>query len=363
MTNSNKRYIGLMSGTSMDALDAVLVNIDGNNFHLIDQLSLPMPVALRDKCLQLCQPGNNEIDLMGQLDQQLGQWFAQGAQALLEKTNLSTGDICAIGSHGQTIRHRPGDDGFSLQLGNADVIASQTGIVTVTNFRQKDMVLGGQGAPLVPAFHAAWFGKANSRQAIVNIGGMANITLLDETMVAGGHDTGPGNVLMDIWTQKHLQQPCDKDGAWAASGNILPDLFAQLLKDPYFSLPAPKSTGREYFNEQWLVTQMQTADPADIQATLCELTATTIINELQDFKPERILVCGGGAHNAHLMKRLNDLADVTVASTASAGLAPDWVEGCAFAWLAHARLEQLPGNAPSVTGASRPAILGAITAP
>ena len=356
-------YLGLMSGTSMDGADAVLVRFSPE-FELLACSSMAMPEALREQCLDLCQPGNNEMDRSGEVDLVLGQWFADAALAALRQAGVDPADVAAIGSHGQTVRHRPGTGGFSVQLGSADLIASLTGITTVANFRNRDMVLGGQGAPLVPAFHAAQFGKTGVRQAVVNIGGMANVTLLDGKTVSGGFDTGPGNVLLDYWHEKHNGSGPDMNGYWAASGEVDTELLAALLADPYFRQPPPKSTGREYFNSDWLALQLGAQSPRDVQATLSQLTAASIADALTDFAPQRLLVCGGGAHNGDLMQRLQQcLGKTPCESTGEVGLSPDWVEACAFAWLARARLLGLPGNAPAVTGASRPAVLGAIYAP
>ena len=353
-------FIGLMSGTSMDGADAVLVRF-APEFELLASTSVAMPEPLHESCLDLCEPGHNEIDRAGEVDKALGHWFAEAAREVLSKAHIDPSEVCAIGSHGQTIRHRPGEGGFSLQLGSPDVIATRTGITTVANFRNRDMVLGGQGAPLVPAFHAAHFGKPGLRQAVVNIGGMANLTLLDGNAVVGGFDTGPGNVLLDLWHEKHQGEGPDMNGYWAASGNVDEGLLATMLADPYFRQSPPKSTGREYFNSDWLTLQVGHQSPRDVQATLSQLTAASIAEALVDFAPQRLLVCGGGAHNGDMMQRLQlCLGKIPCESTLEEGLNPDWVEACAFAWLARARLLGEPGNAPAVTGASDAAVLGAV---
>lgn len=361
---SSDLYIGLMTGTSVDGIDAVLAEITESRFSLVASHSHTLPAALCENILSLCQPGDDELDLAGKVSRQLGRIYADACQTLLEQANVQASQVRAIGCHGQTVRHRPGSDGFSVQLGCPDTLACATGIPVVSNFRNKDMVLGGQGAPLVPPFHQRLFAAAGERRAVVNIGGMANATLLDGETLVGGFDTGPGNVLMDLWTQLHRNEPYDADGAWAASGKISKTLLNRLLRDPYFQQPPPKSTGRERFNRQWLTSHLKADMPAEnLQATLAELTAQSITDSLAEFDPQRILVCGGGAHNNHLLRRLQDCSGVLVESTDCEGLHPDWVEAAAFAWLAWARIEEKPGNAPVVTGASREAVLGQITLP
>ncbi len=362
---SSDLYIGLMTGTSVDGIDAVLADVGSDHFSLLTSHSHALPADLAEAILLLCQPGDGELDSAGKVSRQLGQVYASACGELLRKAGTDASRVTAIGCHGQTVRHRPGPDGFSVQLGCPDTLACATGIPVVNNFRNKDMVLGGQGAPLVPPFHRSLFATGGQRQAIVNIGGMANASLLDGEHLVGGFDTGPGNVLMDLWTQLHNNAPYDRDGAWAASGKVNKPLLKRLLRDPYFLQPPPKSTGREQFNRQWLTQHLgDTNLPAEnLQATLAELTARSIADSLTDFAPDRILVCGGGAHNGHLLRRLEDCSKVPVESTESAGLHPDWVEAAAFAWLAWARWNEKPGNAPVVTGASREAILGQITLP
>lgn len=361
---SSDLYIGLMTGTSVDGIDAVLVEIGEQSFQLVASHSHALPAELAADILTLCQPGDNELDLAGNVGRQLGHIYADACAALLKIADQPSSNIKAIGCHGQTVRHRPGENGFSIQLGCPDTLACATGIPVVHNFRNKDMVLGGQGAPLVPPFHRRLFAKAGERRAIVNIGGMANASLLDGNTLAGGFDTGPGNVLLDLWNQSHNGTAYDAGGAWAASGQVNKPLLKRLLRDPYFQLPPPKSTGRERFNRQWLSQHLEADLPAEnLQATLAELTARSIADSLIDFAPQRILVCGGGAHNDYLLGRLQKCSGVPTESTEVAGLHPDWVEAAAFAWLAWARWEQKPGNAPVVTGASREAILGQITLP
>lgn len=363
-------YIGLISGTSMDSIDAALVDLSSrpallaHHSHSIDQ-------QLREQLYQLQIPANDEITHCMQLDVELGRLFAHAVIRLLELTDITADQVCAIGSHGQTIRHYPaGDTPSTLQIGDPNIIAEQTGITTISDFRRRDMAAGGQGAPLVPAFHAAMLRHKDRDRVILNIGGIANITILpaDPQQNVSGFDTGPGNGLMDAWIYQSHQQPYDRDGEWAASGSVHPSLLERLLNDPYFAQPPPKSTGREYLNLHWLQPMLE-AFPGlaerDVQATLCDLTARSISDAILQYadKAEEILVCGGGVHNQQLMRRLAELlTPMRVGLTSEEGLEPDWVEACAFAWLAKQTLTGLPGNLPSVTGASHPVVLGAIYA-
>ncbi len=364
MNNASELYVGLMSGTSLDGVDAVLMNFSAQP-QLIATHFHAYPEALREQLASLCTSGNDEIDRAGALDIELGQLYAEATNALLRASNTDASRIAAIGCHGQTIRHRPGQRGFSIQIGSADVLAVRTGIAVVNNFRNRDMVLGGQGAPLVPAFHAAQFGQPEQSRAIVNIGGMANISLLEGHTVRSGYDTGPGNILLDSWYARYHTGHYDHGGDWSMQGSVIASLLDELLSDPYFHQAAPKSTGREYFNLAWLQRHLAGDEaPEDIQATLLELTASTLCTELEKFSPACIYICGGGAHNVALMARLQTLLGQTpVTTTAALGIDPDWVEACAFAWLARARLTGVAGNAPAVTGASRNAILGALYLP
>jgi anhydro-N-acetylmuramic acid kinase len=359
-------YIGLMSGTSVDGIDAALVSIPvTGGFELLATHQHPIPADLRAAIQSLMQPGANEIDREGALDMQLGRLFAAAATGLLAKSGMPPREIRAIGSHGQTIRHRPqGAHPFTRQIGNPSVIAELTGITTVADFRARDMAAGGEGAPLVPAFHAARFRKPGVARAIVNIGGIANVTWLagDSAQAVTGFDTGPGNTLLDQWVQRHLGHSHDRDGAWAHGGTVLPQLLARLLDEAFFSKPPPKSTGREQFHLDWLLAKLKGDEaPQDVQATLAELTACSIAQALQTFRPGEVYVCGGGAHNHDLLARLQArLGGTPLASTAALGLDPDWMEAAAFAWLAHQTLAGHPGNLPSVTGARRPVVLGGI---
>lgn len=358
-------YIGLMTGTSMDGIDAVLARINDEHFTLLASLGYPLHAGLSDDILALCQPGHNELERAGLLQQQLSREYLTATRRLLDECGVSPEQVSAIGCHGQTVRHCPGDNGFSIQLLCADTLAAGSGIPVVSNFRNKDMILGGQGAPLVPRFHQRLFSQANTRTAVVNIGGMANATLLDGANLVGGFDTGPGNVLLDGWIHKQREQRYDNNGDWAATGQTNPSLLERLLNDPYFRQPPPKSTGREHFNLAWLEQKLSglTLPDEDVQATLTALTADSIADALSDFAPQRILLCGGGAHNQELTRRLQAACRAPVCSSEDMGLHPDWVEAAAFAWLAWARLAGKPGNAPVVTGASREAVLGQITLP
>ena len=361
-------YIGLMSGTSLDGIDAVAVRFSPE-FELLGSHSAALPESVKRDILTLCSPGDNEIDQLGRLDKTLATLFAEAAQSLIHALDLKSEDVCAIGSHGQTIRHRP-EQGFTLQIGNPSLITEITGITTVADFRLRDVAAGGEGAPLVPAFHQALFQQSDRSRVILNIGGMANITWLpsDATEKVIGYDTGPGNVLLDAWIQTQLDKTYDANGAWAASGTVDSALLEQLLSLPYFAQPAPKSTGREQFNLSWLKEQIQHTGtqtaPQDVQATLLELTARSIADQILRFETQPrpdVYVCGGGSHNDALLSRLTTLLkDHRVATTDALNLHPDWVEAAAFAWLAMRTLNGLSGNLPDVTGAKGSRILGAI---
>ncbi|MGD8547526.1 MAG: anhydro-N-acetylmuramic acid kinase [Thiohalophilus sp.] len=361
-------YIGLISGTSMDNVDAVLVDLSSRPA-LLAHHSCPIDDSLRHRLYQLQTPGNDEISHCMRLDVELGRLFAAAVTDLLAQSGIAANQVRAIGSHGQTIRHYPGGETPStLQLGDPNIIAEQTGITTVADFRRRDMAAGGQGAPLVPAFHAGVFRHEQQDRVILNIGGIANITVLpsDPQQSVSGFDTGPGNGLMDAWIHQHYSQAFDRDGEWAASGGVHPGLLERLLHDPYFALPAPKSTGREYFNLPWLqpiLDAFPNLAARDVQTTLCELTARSIADAIQQYaeSTDEVLVCGGGVHNKYLMQRLAELlTPARVGVTTEGGLDPDWVEATAFAWLAKQSLEHQPGNLPSVTGASHPVVLGGV---
>ncbi len=362
-------FIGLMSGTSADGIDAALVDFSESQPVVIETHYTPYPPTLREKILALCEKGDDEIQRLGELDIILGKAFASAANHLLKKQSLPAKAIKAIGSHGQTIRHHPHHPfRFTVQIGDPNTIAAETGITTVADFRRKDMALDGQGAPLVPAFHQYLFASPDKNRVIVNIGGIANVTLLPHTYAGTivGFDTGPGNVLMDAWIHLHKNESYDQHGAWGSQAKMQPTLLTNMLADPYFQLPPPKSTGREYFNLPWLTHHLQKIDsisPMDVQATLVELTAQSIMQACsQSIAQGEILICGGGAHNTFLMTRLCELAKphFTVDSTQKYGIDPDWIEAIAFAWLARQTLHGKPGNLPSVTGARQLAILGGV---
>lgn len=362
-------YLGLMSGTSLDGIDAAIVDLSTRIPRIVAAHTVPFDPALRQALLDLAHGhARNEVDLLGVLDTRLGEHFAQAALLLLERSNMPATAIRAIGSHGQTMRHRPnGPEPFTLQIGDPNLIAERTGITTVADFRRRDIAAGGQGAPLVPAFHAMCFRNPDEERAILNIGGMANMTLLpaDPHASVSGFDTGPGNVLLDAWINKHHGENYDRDGGWAACGTVVPALLDALSNDEFFRQPPPKSTGRERFHLEWLEHHLHkiTATPVDVQATLCALTARSVAEALMTWAGEtqRLLVCGGGARNTHLMGLLrNYLPNMAIESTAEHGLDPDWIEAAAFAWMARETLAGRTTNVPSVTGARHPVILGGI---
>ncbi len=363
-------YIGLMSGTSMDGIDAALVQFDDPGVELIATGQHPYPETLQHALRKAAlTPVDEPIDNLGALDRQVGECFRDAARELIRKSGFDADSIAAIGSHGQTVRHQPdGLHPYSLQIGNPTIIASGSGVTTVADFRSADIAAGGQGAPLVPPFHDWLFGRSQHDRVILNIGGIANVTILPSSDApVTGFDTGPGNTLLDIWIRKHRKQAFDHDGRWAASGSINAELLDRLLTYEYFSLSPPKSTGVEEFNLAWLERiGLGESKPVDIQATLAELTATSIARHVLEHAPgtREVCVCGGGAHNLDLMARLaRNLPDTSVATTDVVGLDPDWVEAVAFAWLAMRTMSGETGNLPSVTGASRKVVLGAIHSP
>ncbi len=364
-------YIGLMSGTSMDAIDAVLVDFSTPPLTLLATHSADLPTSLRAELLALGdKTTRNTLERLGQLDHQLGERFADAVNALLRQADLAPAAVLAIGSHGQTVWHQPAPPhGFTLQIGDPHRIAARSGITTVADFRRRDLAHGGQGAPLVPAFHAALWRDPQEDRAVINLGGICNLTLLPAAAArpVTGFDIGPGNTLLDAWTLRNRGERYDRSGAWAASGTVQSGLLERLLADRYFRTLAPKSTGPENFNLAWLETYLtalpQPPCPADIQATLCALTAESIAHALARItpKPCRVLLCGGGVYNVELIRRITAaLAPCPIDSTAIWGLAPHWVEASAFAWLAREALAGRPGNVPSVTGARRAVVLGAI---
>ena len=357
-------YIGVMSGTSLDGLDIALIDQDQRP-KLLATLYRPMPEQLRSDLLALCTSGDDELARAAIVEQRWVELAAAGINELLQQQNLTAQQIRAIGSHGQTVRHEPAR-GFTIQIGNPALLAELTGICVVGDFRRRDVAAGGQGAPLVPAFHHDLFGNSQRRVAVLNVGGFSNLSLLSPGQEVLGFDSGPGNVLLDAWIQYCHGLTYDRNGAWAASGKVDVELLSRLLSDPFFATQGPKSTGRELFNLEWLLAHLHGSSRLaneDVQATLVELTAHSIVSALRNAQAHTdvLLVCGGGAHNACLMKRLSEmLPETEVSSTAAAGVDPDWVEAMAFAWLAHCALENIPGNRPSVTGAKGLRVLGAI---
>lgn len=367
MDDASALYLGLISGTSVDSVDVVLASFHRGVPQLQATHSHPWPASLRQRVLALAQNESAfDIDAFGRLDVEIGHLFADAALALLHNNHIAAVDVRALGSHGQTVRHRPnGPFPFTMQLGDASVIAERCGVDVVADFRRADMAAGGQGAPLLPALHAMLLGRAGHSRVVLNLGGIANITILAADGHVLGFDTGPANGLLDAWCQRHSGQSFDRDGAFAASGTVLPELLATLLEDPYFELPPPKSTGREYFHLGWLEAnaKVHAHAAADIQATLLELTALSVAIAIERQAPDadEVLACGGGVHNSLLMRRLGDLlAPRTLLSTSRYGVDPDFVEAVAFAWLARQRLLGLPGNLPAVTGAAGPRVLGAV---
>ena len=352
-----------MSGTSLDGVDAALADFSGGAPRTLATHFAPFATDLRAELLALQSPTANELERAALAANGLTRAYADAVAAVLALAGVAPGAVAALGAHGQTIRHRP-ELGFTLQLNNPALLAELTGIAVVADFRARDIAAGGQGAPLVPAFHRAVFGASGQTRVIVNIGGIANITRLDAGGGVLGFDTGPGNVLMDLWITQHQCKTHDAGGAWAATGRVLPDLLARMLAEPYFALPAPKSTGRDLFNPDWLAAQTAGLAPADVQATLCELTSASIVAAIRSSVGDQaveVFVCGGGVHNTILQARLAALAPGwRWQGTDALGVAPDWVEALAFAWLARQTLSAAPGNLASVTGAAGPRVLGAV---
>lgn len=360
----SSHYIGLMSGTSLDGTNAVLAEFgQAAGCRLRATCYRPFPEELRDALLTLNSSGGDEIARSHLMANELARHYAADVQALLQDAGLSPGKISAIGMHGQTVRHQP-QLGYTVQIGNAALLAELTGITVVADFRSRDIAAGGQGAPLVPAFHRAMFAAPGVHRVIVNIGGISNVTDLPVDGSTQGFDCGPGNLLMDGWILEHLGKPFDRDGAWAAGGSVIPALLQALLAHPFFAQPPPKSTGRDSFHLGWLCQALKPhMDARDVQATLLELTARTITDAIICFcgRASEIYLCGGGAYNQALWQRLATLLPGrSVSTTESLGIAADWVEAAAFAWLARQTLLGLPGNLPEVTGACGPRVLGAI---
>ncbi len=356
-------FIGLMSGTSLDGVDAALVEFAGSAPALIDTAYLPLPWPLKAELHALQAPGPNELDRAARAGNELARLYADAALMLLRQTGIAPAAIRACGCHGQTIRHRP-DAGYTWQIGNPALLAELAGMRVVADFRSRDIAAGGQGAPLVPAFHAAAFGSAAKHRVIVNIGGIANLTDLPPRGTVTGFDTGPGNVLLDLWIQRQLGEEHDRSGAWGQGGTVLAELLAAMLAEPYFTRRPPKSCGRDLFNAAWLDKfSLRGAAAQDVQATLAELSARTIAAAVDRYcaQADELYVCGGGAHNLDLLERLRrSLPQRRIETTLALGMDPDWVEAIAFAWLAKQTLDGHPGNLPAVTGAGGERVLGAI---
>ncbi len=356
-------YVGLMSGTSLDGVDAVLADFGTLPPRLIATHYLPYPRELPERLLDLQKKGFDELHHAALIGNEIAHLYHQAVEAVLEKAGVLAESIHAVGCHGQTIRHNP-HDGYTLQLGNPALLAELSGISIVVDFRNRDMAAGGQGAPLVPAFHDVVFRSPEVHRIILNVGGIANVTNLNPGSITKGFDTGPGNILLDAWVQRHTGRVFDEDGKWASSGHVIPRLLDALLAHPFLDLAPPKSCGREQFNIDWLESNLVGGEPAeDVQATLLELSARSIASAIERWcgKPEELAVCGGGAHNEMLLRRLSALLPRTRIQTSDIlGIEADWVEALAFAWLARQTLHGLPGNLPSVTGAKGARILGAI---
>lgn len=357
-------YVGVMSGTSLDGLDFALIEQEDQTTLLATHYE-PMPQQFQQELLALCSSGPDELARAAIAEQAWAKLAADGIGRLLHAAAIDAAAIRAIGSHGQTVRHEP-NRGFTIQIGNPALLAELTNISVVADFRRRDVAAGGQGAPLVPAFHEAIFGDPTRVRAVLNIGGFSNLSLLQPGEAARGFDCGPGNVLMDSWIRHQQGQQYDRGGAWASTGRVNALLLDQLLSDSFFATTGPKSTGRELFNLSWLETHLApfpTISPEDVQATLLELTARSICESLLASQPnaQDVLVCGGGAHNTALMNRLVTLLPgCEVTSTGAYGIDPDWIEAMAFAWLAHCCIEGIPTNRPSVTGARGLRVLGGI---
>ena len=369
-------YLGMMSGTSLDGVDLALVDFFEKP-NLVASGFVPMPEDLRANLAELLKSGETSLQKLGEIDHRLGVLYADCVSDFLVKNQLEASQITAIGCHGQTVWHAPqGNFPFTMQIGDMNLVAARTGITTVGDFRRKDMAMGGQGAPLVPAFHEAVFARPNQFTVVLNIGGISNISVLDPKSETIGYDVSVGNALMDSWIEKHLGKRYDKNAEWAKTGEVISELLAEMLSEPFLQLSPPKSTGRELFNLAWLEKQFANLTakspassvanfkPEDIQYTLAEFTAQSITRELSQWKNEPnkvLLVCGGGARNPLLMERFNVLLpDWHVGTTNDYGVDVDYVEAAAFAWLAFQRMENLPSNMPSVTGASQAVSLGVI---
>jgi len=361
MSNASGLYIGVMSGTSLDGVDVALCTVDAHDCRLIHSLEYPLPQTLKDEILSTINQ-NTTIQQVGSLHTKLGFLFSDAINALLEKYAINPAQIEAVGVHGQTLWHEPNAAyPFSLQLGNANVIATQTKIKTISDFRGMDIANGGEGAPFAPAFHKFLFGSSAKKRAVLNIGGMANLTILDEKTL--GFDVGCGNVLLDLWIDKKRSQKYDKNGTFAKEGTLSETLLKNMLDDEYFKKLPPKSTGREYFNLLWLesyLQKMNTLSDADIQRTLLELTAKSIVNEVKRYNIKELILCGGGAKNLFLVERLEKLCGCRVVLSDAYRVNSDFLEAILFAWLAYKRVHNESVDLKDITGAKRNSILGAI---
>lgn len=358
-------YIGIMSGTSLDGVDAVLVDFSAAAYSLVSTCYVSYEASFQQDLLNLSQSGDNELHRAALLSNQLSRLYAQAVAQLLARNEMDSGEVVAIGCHGQTIRHYPQPKNrYSIQLVNGALLAELTNITVITDFRNRDIAAGGQGAPLVPAFHQAIFSHPEIHRLIINIGGIANITDLPVKGKISGFDCGPGNMLIDAWCLQHTGKRYDHNGSWAKSGKIIHHLLEDLLSFSYFSLPPPKSTGREMFNISWLSPYLTGKEAVqDVQATLLHLTVRTIANAVQAYylTAHELYLCGGGARNSFLVAQLQgELPEYQVRPTDELGIGVDWVEACAFAWLAYQSIERMPGNLPAVTGAAGERVLGAI---
>ncbi len=363
MAPATSLVVGLMSGTSLDGVDAALVDFSKGQPHTLATFWLPYPATIREHALQLQAARHDEIDAAARLANELARCYAKATQQVLADARVDAAQIAAIGCHGQTIRHQPAA-GYSIQLNNPALLAELSGIAVVADFRSRDIAAGGQGAPLVPAFHSAVFGDPERHRVILNIGGIANLTDLNRTEPVKGFDCGPGNLLMDAWIERHRGDRYDEAGNWAAQGRVLPGLLERFLQDAFFAASPPKSCGRSEFHMSWLESHLAGSErPEDVQATLLELTALSATQAINRWcgEPNELFVCGGGARNSALMARLqHHLPNRRVASTDFLGQPADWVEAVAFAWLAWRTLHGEPGNLPEVTGARGTRVLGAI---
>jgi anhydro-N-acetylmuramic acid kinase len=363
LSSPSDLYIGIMSGTSLDGVDAALVDLSQASPRLVSSHFQPYPEPLKQALLALHQPSPDELHQSQLVGNRLAREYAEATHALLKQANVPAAQVQAIGCHGQTVRHRP-EQGYTLQLNNAAKLAEMTGIHVVSDFRSRDIAAGGQGAPLVPAFHDRVLRHPNIHRAILNIGGIANLTDLPPGKNTTGFDSGPGNLLLDAWIARHQGKPYDKDGAWAAGGKVIPALLQRLLAEPFFAAAPPKSTGRDLFNLTWLERYL-TGNEAleDVQATLLALSGDSIAIAVQRFcaGAEELYLCGGGAHNAALVSHLQRaLPQCRIQKSEVLGIAADWMEAIAFAWLAQQTLNLRPGNLPAVTGAKHACVLGAI---